>query len=96
LSAVSVDWFAAVVSPQFAGRPAPPLVAADPAAACRGSAAAPPQISRALAAVILYIFVPHGPVAQGIEQQPSKTRNYFLLGFHRAPPCTTVTVTYPL
>ena len=36
--------------------------------------AAPPQIYRASAAAILYIFVPCGPVAQGIEQQPSKLK----------------------
>src|SRR6185312_1311717 len=42
--------------------------------AARSGSAAPPQICRALAAAILYIFVPYGPVAQGIEQQPSKLK----------------------
>jgi hypothetical protein len=32
------------------------------------------QIYRALAATILYTCMPYGPVAQGIEQQPSKLK----------------------
>jgi hypothetical protein len=32
------------------------------------------QIYRALAGTILYTCVPYGPVAQGIEQQPSKLK----------------------
>src|SRR5690348_6801616 len=58
--------------PVRGGYPAPPRPC--PSTGGAPGSAAPPQIYRALAAAILYIFVPYGPVAQGIEQQPSKLK----------------------